>query len=231
VVDDAAPVASPGGDGVDVVVAAWDFDGTIARRDVLLEFLARTSGSTSLARSFTRHAPALLRGERDQAKAAVFADVLRGLDAAAVADAGARFSRHVEERLLRPDALERIAVHRAEGHELVLVSASLDVYLAPLGARLGFDRVIAVRLDEDPAGRLTGEMLGGNVRGEAKARLLRAHIDERHAGRRVEVWAYGDSPGDLDLLAMADRPVWMGRQRKRPSSIRAWSPTPPTRRR
>ena len=51
--------------------------------------------------------------------------------------------------------------------------------------------------------------LGGNCRGAAKVRRLHAWLDEQRGGRgAVEVWAYGDSPGDRDLLADAHRAVW-----------------------
>ena len=49
-------------------------------------------------------------------------------------------------------------------------------------------------------------MLGGNCRGAEKARRLRAYLHSDD----VELWAYGDSAGDTELLAMADHPVRVG---------------------
>ena len=50
----------------------------------------------------------------------------------------------------------------------------------------------------------------GNCRGPEKARRLLAWLDANHGGRdAVELWAYGDSPGDRELLAAADKPVWV----------------------
>ena len=44
-------------------------------------------------------------------------------------------------------------------------------------------------------------------------RRLHAYLDERFGGRTaVELWAYGDSPGDLELLADADHAVWTKRR-------------------
>jgi phosphoserine phosphatase len=49
----------------------------------------------------------------------------------------------------------------------------------------------------------------GNCRGIAKVARLHAWLDEHHGGRAaVELWAYGDSPGDHAMLADADRPEW-----------------------
>ena len=60
-------------------------------------------------------------------------------------------------------------------------------------------------------GLLTGEMVGPNVRGEEKAVRLR-----RWLGDDVPemIWAYGNSSGDTELLAMADVPVWVAGRRR-----------------
>src|SRR5437016_5665528 len=74
----------------------------------------------------------------------------------------------------RPDIRARVDWHRAEGHELVLVSASPELYVAPIGRRLGFDEVLATRLEVDAAGLLTGRLVGANCRGPEKVARLRA---------------------------------------------------------
>ena len=57
----------------------------------------------------------------------------------------------------------------------------------------------------DPTTGSTGQLEGGNVRGPEKVRRVREWLG---AGE-VELWAYGDSAGDRELLAAADHPVWM----------------------
>ncbi|HET9772046.1 MAG TPA: HAD-IB family hydrolase, partial [Acidimicrobiia bacterium] len=103
----------------------------------------------------------------------------------------------------------RVDWHRAEGHELVLVSASPELYVAPIGQRLGFEDVIATRLEVDADGRLTGRLLGSNCRGPEKVARLRQWRDE---GLVVD-FAYGDSAGDRELLALAATPVRIHRRR------------------
>ena len=74
------------------------------------------------------------------------------------------------------------------------------------------------------AGGAPAPSSSGNCRGPVKARRLLAWLDANHGGRdAVELWAYGDSPGDRELLAAADRPVWvvrtsdpLRRRRRRP---------------
>lgn len=195
-------------------IAVFDFDGTLSTRDVLIEFLIRFGGPWAVLRSLTANPRLVIRvlagrASRDELKAAVLADVLAGRPRHDLELAGIEFAHRVRTKRLRRDMLDRLAWHRYEGHETVIVSASLEAYLIPLALDLGVDHVIAVRLDADESGRLTGEMAGGNVRGTRKAVLLSEWID----GTPAEVWAYGDSPGDRELLAMADHPVWVGRRR------------------
>ena len=70
--------------------------------------------------------------------------------------------------------------------------------------------VVCTRLEQDASGRLTGRLQGANCRGPEKARRLRAWL-EAEGLADAEVWAYGDSEGDAELLAQADHPVWVRR--------------------
>jgi phosphatidylglycerophosphatase C len=107
---------------------------------------------------------------------------------------------------MRRDTVARLARHRDLGHRVVLVSASLEPYLLPLGAMLAADAVLCTRLELAPDGRLTGEIEGSNCRGPEKVRRLRQWLDENGLAD-AELWAYGDSSGDDELLATADHPV------------------------
>jgi phosphatidylglycerophosphatase C len=93
-----------------------------------------------------------------------------------------------------------------EGHEVVLVTASLAPYAEPLGRRLGASRVIATDLEVDGGGRLTGRLAGANCRGEEKVRRLTAVYGDPPP----LTWAYGDSPDDRPMLAHAVHPVEVG---------------------
>ncbi len=189
-------------------VAAFDFDGTIARRDTLIPFLARVAGRAPLLAAAARRAPQLVamnlgRADRDAEKQHLVRRALGGHRVADVTEAGLAYADALWVRQqFRPPMLDRLAWHATEGHEIVIVSASLETYLIPLAPRLGVHHVIACRL-ETAGDVLTGELVDGNVRGPEKERRLRAWL----GSDPVELWAYGDSSGDDELLAMADHPT------------------------
>jgi 4-hydroxybenzoate polyprenyltransferase len=109
------------------------------------------------------------------------------------------FARDRLPRMMRPEALERLAWHRAQGHRCVLLSASPTVYVAPWARAAGFDEVIATELGYDARGCATGGFDGANCRGEEKVRRLQALLGDLG---RYKLHGYGDSPGDRPFLAL-----------------------------
>lgn len=193
-------------------IAAFDFDGTITERDTLFGFLVAVGGPTSVASALARNTVAMIRGARDDdardaAKERVLGEVLRGRSEQEVSTAGEAYALLLKERF-RQSTIERLRWHQAEGHETIIVSASLVYYLHPLAAALGIGDVIGVEMETDDSGIITGSLAHPNVRAEEKATRLRRHLGEG----AVEVWAYGNSSGDDALLTMADHPIWVGKR-------------------
>ncbi len=120
--------------------------------------------------------------------------------------------REVYEGGLRGEVVESLRGHVDAGDTVVLVSASFEVYLRPLAELLGVHDVLAVRLEVDSNGVLTGRLDGPNCRGPEKVVRLHEWLDRNAGGRRaVHLSAYGDSRGDRELLADADEAHWVGR--------------------
>lgn len=216
----ARPTVDPAGDDPGALrrarpgVAAFDFDGTLARRDTLVPFLRRACGTPRVALAALR---AVGHGrDRDSLKVAVIGHLFRGRAAADVDELGRSYATAVVD-LLRPEMLDRVRWHRAEGHAVVIVSASLGVYLRPLADDLELDAALAVELVIGADGVLTGAVMGElNTRGPEKVARLRRWADERFGpDGPFELWAYGDSAGDEELLALADHPTWVGRRADR----------------
>ncbi len=214
-------------------MAAFDFDGTITRHDTLLPFLAHLLGVRRTAHGLIRlstQVPRALAGgvSRDVLKQNLLYHLLVGQAADHVAQVAESFAdRLVAGRLvagrLRPDTLERIEAHRAAGHELIMVSASPELCVAPIARRLGFAGALATRLEVGADGRLTGRLVGDNCRGQEKVSRLQEWLGD---GTPV-VFAYGDSRGDREMLAFAgDGGTWLGRRSGRRTGRLVGPPRP-----
>lgn len=200
---------------VRTVVAAFDVDGTVTTHDCVVPFLRRVAGTARLAAGLLgrpqRLVPALVRRDRDALKA-LSADVaFRGRAVDEVARIADDFAAAVHRDRLRSDTVDTLRRHQDHGDTVVLVSASFAVYLRPLAARLGIHHVVGTELETDAAGRrYTGRLAGPNCRAAEKVvRLQRWLGDQGLARPDVELWAYGDSAGDRELLAAADHGVWV----------------------
>jgi len=185
-------------------VAAFDFDGTLTRGDSLVSFLHFSAGPARMATEFLRLLPLLAgyglgRVDNQVAKEAVLTRFFSGMEQQQLAELGARFARQKIGALLRPDGVPRLRWHQQQGHYCVLVSASLDIYLQPWAQDMGFDAVLCSRLACDSERRITGRLAGANCYGPEKTRRLRELV-----GEPATLYAYGDSRGDRELLAMAD---------------------------
>ena len=189
-------------------VALFDVDGTLTTGDCVVPFLRRAAGwrlYVSLARHPLALVLALLRRDRDALKA-LGCSSLVGHDVAALGELGERFAEEMLSTRLRRDTVTRLRRHQELGHAVVLASASLEPYLAPFGRALAVDAVLCTRLEVDAAGRLTGRLEGANCRAAEKARRVREWLEAAGLAG-TELWAYGDSAGDVEMLALADHPV------------------------
>ena len=197
-----------------VTGAAFDVDGTLTERDCVRPFLERLGGKRGLVFALATRPLATLEGaarrDRDAIKDVVVGGVFRGRRVADVEAEGRTFASYVQTRFLRPDTMERLRWHQKMGHRTVMVSASLRPYLEPLAAALGMDRAICTDVERDPSDdqRYGAHLDGGNCRAEQKAVRLRAWLDAEGIAE-AEIWAYGDSRGDREMLAMAHHPVWV----------------------
>ena len=184
---------------------AFDFDGTLTRRDSLLPFLHQVLGVPALAAALAAESPWLAAYatrllSNEAAKLRVLRRTLGGLARARLQAEGERFAAEGVAPLLRPAMMDRLRQHLRAGHRCVLVTASLTLYTRPWALGQGFHAVLGSELGFDPAGRAEGVLVGGNCYGPRKALRL-----GRLLGGDSLAVGYGDSRGDREMLAMAQQ--------------------------
>ena len=123
-----------------------------------------------------------------------------GEEATAVRQLGASTWRPRFPATLRQSALDRIEWHKSQGDDVVVVSASLDVYLGPWCDRQGVDYICTTLEERD--GRLTGNYFQGDCSGPEKVRRI---LQRYELARYAIVYAYGDSVEDREMLELAHK--------------------------
>ena len=196
-------------------IAAFDLDGTLTTRDCVVPFLRQVAGTPRLVAGVAAHpidaSRALVRRDRDAFKALASHAAFAGRALGDVEPRAAEFAGMVQANWMRSDTVRSLDAHLQAGDQVVIVSASYAIYVEPLAALLGAHQALATRLAVGADGRLTGELDGPNCRGPEKIRRLHDWLDTTHGGRAmVDLIAYGDSPGDRELLADADERHWIG---------------------
>ncbi len=193
------------------VVALFDFDGTVTQRDSLLPFLWQLFGPLKLAGYAILMSPLLLGYllriiPNGIAKERLLGRMLGGMAMSRLHAEAQRFASETLPRIVRAESAERIAWHQEQGHRVIIVSASLELYLKPWAEALGVVDVLATRLREEQ-GRAVAGFDGVNCFGEAKAQRVKEYLGDM---AEIEVYAYGDSRGDTQMLAMADHAYYRG---------------------
>jgi phosphatidylglycerophosphatase C len=199
------------------VVAAFDLDGTLTEGGSVFPWLKSIAGRGRTWRAAISLAVPLaigaVRSSRwaDNAKERLFMKLLTGLDEQFVVAQSRTFARSHLAHEGRALLLSRLTWHLDQGHDVVLVSASPQVYVDVMTEELGANGGLGTRLAVDPRGRLTGGYLGKNCRGSEKLRRLDEWITQRHYPTPPVVFAYGNSRGDRRMLSGAAYPFNVGR--------------------
>lgn len=110
----------------------------------------------------------------------------------------------IVEPLVYAEAAQLIAEHKANGDEVVVLSASGREVVEPIAALVGADRCLATRMTVR-GGRYTGE-IDLYLYGEEKARAAR-EVAAARGYRMADCRAYSDSVTDLPLLEAVGHPT------------------------
>jgi HAD superfamily hydrolase (TIGR01490 family) len=130
---------------------------------------------------------------------------LEGKDPSVVEACAREFFHDEMFRQLSHKGRERLEAHRQSGHQLILISGAPDFLITPLAAALNIPTLFAARL-ERLGGRYTGAVIPPLPYGIGKRKLVVSHAQEKGL-ELASSFAYGDSPGDTDILTLVGYPV------------------------
>lgn len=187
-------------------LALFDFDKTITDRDSFLPFMLFAFGILWTVWIFLVFLPQALicfagLMSRKKFKEKIFRHTIKGWTKEKFHDVALDFYQKKMRNWVRKSAADEIRRHLENGADVSLVSASPEDWLWPFTEEYGIN-LIATRL-EVKDGVYTGNIVGNNCRKAEKVRRVKEVYDLKNYS---DIYAYGDSAGDFEMLQIADHP-------------------------
>lgn len=191
-------------------LALFDFDGTITTEDTYTRFLFYATPKSRVIWGWCLVLPVIMLYKLSMLKASKtrpilskVAFVFRKQEAVL-----ARAQHYVDEyipKVLRQEMIEKIRWHQSEGDRVVLVSASLDVYLRLWCQQQGIELLCSEL--KVAKGRYCGNYVNGDCSEHNKVNAIKNLLE---LSDYSTVFAYGDTDEDLPMLAIADVKYYQG---------------------
>lgn len=194
-----------------MTIHAFDFDGTLTKRDTLIEFIRYVKGNKEFLLGFLKHLHLLILMKIGimpnwKTKRIIFQYFFGGMTLEKFNEYGEKFAKD-KASLLRKKGMAAVNKALMDGEQVVIISASIENWVVPFFASVspqgrteGGLMVIGTKV-QVVDGKLTGRFLTKNCYGEEKVRRLLEHYPNR---KEYKLVAYGDSRGDHALLDFAD---------------------------
>jgi len=192
-------------------VALFDFDGTLTYSDTMVPFMISAIGRIKFVLALFKSSPWLMGRllhicSTRSAKEALFGSCFKGMSYAAFKRAGTDFAKNNLHKVLCKDMVDRLDRFADNKNcKVFIVSASMEEWVAPFfnGRHIKYITTIP---DVGPDGCLTGRFASGNCKGMEKVRRLMEVFPDIESR---EIYAFGNSSGDRDMLAIAQHPQWV----------------------
>ena len=187
-----------------MTLALFDFDGTITTKDSLIDFIQFTIGKSKYYKGLLVLSPILILYKlkfikNNIAKEKFITYFFRDWDIKLFNKFAEQYSLNQIDKIVRKKAIEKIKWHQSKGHQVVVVSASIECWLKPWCEKHNIS-LISTKL-EIKDNRLTGKFATKNCFGIEKSN----RVQKVYSLENIDfIYAYGDSSGDKELLALAD---------------------------
>jgi len=181
----------------------FDFDGTLTTKDTLLQFLKFYRGAFNFWIGIILLSPILVAYKLKlipnwRAKAWVLKYFIGGDKLEEFNNKCRMYANNKINEVLRPKAYEKLQWHKKQRHEIYVISASAENWIKPFTEKEEIG-LIATRLQV--IGQvLSGNFEGNNCYGAEKLIRLQQKVDLLTYD---EVYVYGDSRGDQEILDVA----------------------------
>jgi HAD superfamily hydrolase (TIGR01490 family) len=189
-----------------MTIHAFDFDGTLTRRDTLIEFIRYVKGNKEFLIGFLKHLHLLIMMKLGimpnwKTKRIIFQYFFGGMTLEKFNEYCEKFAKE-KASLLRKKGMVAVNKVVMDGDQVVIISASIENWVEPFFRFQVSNNINIIGTKIQVVdGKLTGRFLTKNCYGEEKVRRLLEQYPDR---KEYKLVAYGDSRGDHALLDFAD---------------------------
>lgn len=186
------------------VLALFDFDHTITKKDSFLDFLRYRFTMMELLQGAVFLFPSMILYKIGvipnwRAKEIALQYFFAGWHVEKFRGSASDYSKKNLWKIIRPVALAKLKWHKQKGHRVMIVSASLRAWLQGWCSQHGVE-LISTEV-ETSKGKVTGFLKTPNCWGAEKLKRIREQVCLEDYDF---IYAYGDSAGDTEMLSIAD---------------------------
>ncbi|MGS0691522.1 HAD-IB family hydrolase [Shewanella sp. 30m-9] len=188
----------------------FDFDGTLTQQDMFTKFILYSATPVRLVLGMVFMSPLYLLyklGIIPARRLRPFVSFLAfaGRNKQQVEAIGQVYADKIIPSHIRLDAMQTLKQHQADGATIVLVSASLDLYLKPWCQMMNIELICSEMAYHEQ--RYTGYYSADDCSCHVKADKVSKQFD---LSQYNIIYAYGDTKEDLAMLALADKAYMRG---------------------
>lgn len=198
-----------------VNLALFDFDGTLCKKDSFTGFIFYALSKRHIAKQGIKILPWIqayyLRVyPAHSMRPKLFQAMFKQVPSSELQNLGEQYAHGLMSHL-NPALYAQLKKHQANGDHVVIVSASVDLYLKDIADLLGVDLICTEAEIKDS--KFTGLFATPDCSNQQKkTRVLEKYnLDDYHS-----VYAYGNSKEDLDMLSLADYSFMVGEDKNLP---------------
>jgi phosphatidylglycerophosphatase C len=185
-------------------IAFFDFDGTITNRDVFWDYVLFRLKNGLPVIKVTRCLPDLFMFfckvlDNETAKRRVFSKMFKGENIMAFKNSIDTYSLQCLPKRVRKDAHQQLLWHKAQSHEVCIVSANFNLLLNNFAIKHQVNLISTELLIAN--GMITGEFKTANCYGQEKVNRINNYYP--NLDKYARIYSYGDSRGDREMLSIA----------------------------
>lgn len=197
-------------------LALFDFDGTLCRIDSFTKFIFFALPKFEIYKKgiiilpwisayYLKIYPAHLMRPK------LFSTLFKAQSQDKIEVFAKKYANLLLEKYLNPELYNQLKQHQKQGDEIVLVSASIDIYLKHICKELGIHLICTTT--EIQSNHYTGQYISPDCSNEQKKIRV---LEQYNLDHYQAIYAYGNSEEDFDLLSLTDFPYLTTEQKPLP---------------